>query len=411
MKLFDTFAGIGATHKALSTIGIDVELVGYSENNKYADICYRHIHNVDESLNYGDIEKIDPSNLPSFDIMNFSFPCKDFSVAGKMKGLSDDKGITHSGLYHHGMRIIKGAKPKYVLVENVKGITFKKFEKDFALIRKEFNDNGYNTYWTILNASDFEHPQNRERMIMICVRKDIDVGFEFPKPRNKHVSLRDIIVDEVDEKYYQPNVSIQERSKKTSGLMIHTASVKVRVRKYDVDIKALQVLLRTSKKNVSLSNRQLAELTGKPMTMVEHWFRTDGSFSIPTEDIWYKLKGILNIDDDSFDKSIMTFEIREGVFEKSKRVYDIDGIAPTLTATSPNEKILLQNNKIRELIPLECWLLMGFSREDFEKARQGILKEDKSVSNVRLEAELYERAGRSIPINILTDVFKQLFKG
>lgn len=411
MKLFDTFAGIGATHKALSEIGIDVELIGYSENNKYADISYRHIHNVDESLNYGDIEKIEPSNLPSFDIMNFSFPCKDFSVAGKMKGLNDSKGITHSGLYYHGMRIIKATKPKYVLVENVKGITFKKFEKDFEMIIKDFNDNGYNTYWKILNASDFGHPQNRERMIMICARKDIDDGqFSFPKPRNESVSLKDIIIDEVDEKYYLPNVFIKDRSTKNNGLIIHNASVMVKVRKYEVDIESLKVLLRDSKKKSKLKNKEIAELTDKPLTMVEHWFRTDGCFSIPTEDIWFKVKEILNIDTDSFDESIMTFEIREGVFEKARRVYDINGIAPTLTATSPNEKILLENNKIRELIPLECWLLMGFTKEDFDKARQGILKEDKSVSNARLESELYERAGRSIPINILKDIFRQLFK-
>ena len=77
LRLFDTFAGIGATYKALKNENINVELVGYSENNIYADTCYRAIHDINDNINYGDITTLDCNCLPDFDIMNFSFPCKD----------------------------------------------------------------------------------------------------------------------------------------------------------------------------------------------------------------------------------------------------------------------------------------------------------------------------------------------
>lgn len=409
IKLFDTFAGIGATHKALKETGANVELVGYSENNIYADISYRSIHKVDKSLNYGDISELNPNSIPDFDLMNFSFPCKDFSVAGKMSGLNDSKGITHSGLYFHGMNIIKTKKPKYVIVENVKGITFKKFEKDFGLIRKDFIENNYNIYWKILNASDYNHPQNRERLIMVCIRKDVDYNkFKFPEKLKLQYSLKDIIEKSVNDKYYKKDVYIKQFSKKSEGLMVHKAVVMVKVRKYEVDIELLKSTLREAKKNSKLTNKQVSEITGKPLTLVEHWFRNDVSFSIPSEDIWFKLKKLLKIDTNAFDHSIMTFEIREGVFDKSKRVYDIKGIAPTLTATSPNEKIYLEDGRIRELTPLECWRLMGFSDDEYISARNGIIQECMGIDNSKLEAELYERAGRSIPINILKEVFNSL---
>lgn len=108
----------------------------------------------------------------------------------------------------------------------------------------------------------------------------------------------------------------------------------VYVRKYEVDKTSLQDTLRSYKKKSRLTNKQISKVLEQPITLVEHWFRTDKSFSIPSEDIWLNLKELLNIQTDEFDNAIMTFEIRDGVYEKSNRAYDINGIAPTLTATS-----------------------------------------------------------------------------
>lgn len=122
----------------------------------------------------------------------------------------------------------------------------------------------------------------------------------------------------------------------------------VKIRKHEVDIERLKLVLRDNKKQSKLSNKQISEKLNKPITLVEHWFRKDDCFAIPDADIWFKLKELLNINTDEFDKSIMTFEIRDGVFEKSNRCYFEDGIAPTITAASADEKIIVKDNRLKE---------------------------------------------------------------
>lgn len=104
----------------------------------------------------------------------------------------------------------------------------------------------------------------------------------------------------------------------------------VKIRKYQVDIKGLQELLRNHK---NMSNKQISNELNVKKTTVDHWFRTDNCFSIPDAEIWYKLKELLNIQTDKFDKSIMDFEYKIGVYEKSERCYFIDGLSPTITCS------------------------------------------------------------------------------
>lgn len=115
----------------------------------------------------------------------------------------------------------------------------------------------------------------------------------------------------------------------------------VKIRKYEVDISSLQNILRESKNKLKLTNKQIAKTMNVPLTQVEHWFRTDKYFAIPDDNLWYKLKSLLNIDTDVFDKSIMEFEYREGVFEKTNRCYFEEGIAPTLTCACGDEKVIV----------------------------------------------------------------------
>jgi DNA (cytosine-5)-methyltransferase 1 len=112
----------------------------------------------------------------------------------------------------------------------------------------------------------------------------------------------------------------------------------VSVRKYPVNIPGLQKLLRSHKK---LTIKQIAESLDVAQTEAEHWFRTDKCFSIPRAEVWYELKKLLKIKTKKFDKSITTFENKESVFDMSNRVYDTDGIAPTLTSTTTDIRILL----------------------------------------------------------------------
>lgn len=201
IKLLSLFTGIGAFEKALERLNVEYELVGFSEIDKYAIKSYCAIHNVTEDKNYGDISKIDENKLPDFDIMTWGFPCQDISIAGKLKGIKE--GETRSGLYYEGYRILKAKKPKISIIENVKNLTSKRFKNEFESILKDLSDLGYNNYWQVLNAKDYGIPQNRERVFIISIRKDIDNGkFTFPEKIPLQLKLKDLLEEVVDDKYY-----------------------------------------------------------------------------------------------------------------------------------------------------------------------------------------------------------------
>ena len=212
MKLLSLFSGIGAFEKALKNIGIDYELVGFSEIDKYAVRSYCAIHNVNESLNLGDITKIDGIKLPkNIDLITYGFPCQDISVAGKQKGMFNDDGTqTRSGLFFEALRIIENTKPRIAIAENVKNLVGKKFSEQFKMVLKSLEEAGYNNYWKVLNAKNYGIPQNRERVFIVSIRKDIDDStFKFPESTELKLRLKDLLEDEVDEKYYLKNRKVE----------------------------------------------------------------------------------------------------------------------------------------------------------------------------------------------------------
>lgn len=204
MKVLSLFSGIGAFEKALDRLNIDYELVAFSEIDKYATKSYCAIHGVDESMNLGDITKVDENSLPKdIDLITYGFPCQDISLAGKQKGMFNEDGTqTRSGLFFEALRIIEATKPKIAIAENVKNLTGKKFKEQFQIVLESLEAAGYNNYWKVLNAKDYGIPQNRERVFIISIRKDIDKGYEFPKPFPLQLRLKDMLEDEVDEKFY-----------------------------------------------------------------------------------------------------------------------------------------------------------------------------------------------------------------
>ena len=213
MKILSLFSGIGAFEKALENLNVPFELVAFCEIDKYAAKSYCAIHSVDESKNLGDITKVDETKLPKdIDLLTYGFPCQDISLAGKQQGLFNEDGTqTRSGLFFDALRIIEATKPKIAIAENVKNLTSKKFAEQFRIVLDSLEEAGYNNYWKVLNAKDFGVPQNRERVFIVSIRKDIDHGlFQFPEPFSLEKRLKDVLEDEVDEKYYLSDKAIQD---------------------------------------------------------------------------------------------------------------------------------------------------------------------------------------------------------
>ena len=218
MKYISLFSGIGAFEKALDNLGVPYELVAYCEIDKYASKSYAAIHGVPETMNLGDITKVDEKSLPKdLDLITYGFPCQDISAAGKTKGLFNEDGSkTRSGLFFDALRIIEETRPKVAIAENVKNLLSKKFTEQFELVKASLDAAGYNSYYQILNAKDFGVPQNRERVFIVSIRKDIDVGwpFTFPEGFPLQFRLKDVLEDMVDEKFYLSDKAV-------SGLIAH----------------------------------------------------------------------------------------------------------------------------------------------------------------------------------------------
>lgn len=206
LRLIELFAGIGSQTQALTNIGIAHRVVAISEIDKYAIQSYEAMHG--KANNLGDIRKIE--ELPDADLWTYSFPCQDISVAGKGAGIKEG---TRSGLLFEVERLLrvaseKGTLPKYLLLENVKNLVSKKFKADFDKWLDFLAELGYTNYWKVLNAKDYGIPQNRERVFCVSIRGEHE-PFVFPKPKELTIRLRDMIDETVDERFYLKESTIR----------------------------------------------------------------------------------------------------------------------------------------------------------------------------------------------------------
>lgn len=199
LKVFEAFAGYGSQSIALDRIGIPYEVVGISEINNISIVAYNALHG--HTRNFGDISKIDWCTVSDFDFFTYSFPCTDISKIGDQAGFKENAGTNSSLLWECRKAIIE-KKPKWCLMENVRELLGEKFNNDFEKWKQEMEGFGYNNYVSIINASDFI-PQNRSRVFMVSIRKDIDDGnFKFPEPSAQNRRLEDFILDYVPSKKY-----------------------------------------------------------------------------------------------------------------------------------------------------------------------------------------------------------------
>ena len=453
LSLISFFSGIGAFEKALDNLCVPYKLVAYCEIDKYASKSYSAIHEVPETMNLGDITKVDSSKLPKdIDLLTYGFPCQDISNAGLQKGLFNEDGSkTRSGLFFDALRIIEDTKPKIAIAENVKNLTSKRFANQFKIVLDSLEEAGYYNYWTVLNAKDFGVPQNRERVFIVSIRKDLDKGFfSFPEGFPLEKRLKDVLEDEVDESYFLSE-------EKLATLIEH------RIRQ---------------EKNGNGFGARLLSSDGIAHSVVTHPTKSSG--------LYLKVESVGNVNPSGHGMngnviseyglcSTLTTNKGEGIkvltFNEPKvkqignccptktrdnpnqgRIYDTDGISPALNCmeggnrqpfvlvreatkrgyaeayvgdsinlehpnsktrrgrvgkqvaqtltTSCNQGVIPNiEMRIRKLTPKECFRLMGFSDEDFHKAEA-----------VNSNSQLYKQAGNSIVVDVLEHLLQAVFE-
>lgn len=445
LRVFEAFAGVGSQRMALRNLNIDHEVVGICEIDvdaiiTYAAICgvdlnkdvkmldkvidkiekmrvgfdfklgkskiprmskvkKKQLANANEAINnFGDISLINPSELPDMDLFTYSFPCQDLSVAGKQAGLG--KG-TRSGLLYECEKVIEAKRPKYLLLENVKNLVGKKFKGDFDKWLEYLEGLGYTNYWKVLNAKDCGIPQNRERVFVVSILDD-NQGFEFKEKIELNKRIKDILENEVEGKYYmdKPFKIINKKNEIAELQIKANRSVKAVQGKNHICpcLTGMQgghrepKILEVAKTNDNYEqNARIYGIDGLSPTLSARDFKDPKKILIPQA----TKKGYIEMEAGGVcDSTYPNSKTRRG------RVQECGNICPTLTAASQDIVNIDKNYRVRKLTPLECWRLMGFSDEDFDKAKNA------GISN----SQLYKQAGNSIVVNVLEGIFENLLK-
>lgn len=320
-------------------------------------------NNIKVTNNLVNIQKVKGKDLEIVDtdkydyILTYSFPCQDLSLAGKGKGMSDTS--TRSGMLWEVERILSecyelGTMPQILLMENVPQVHSQDNLEDFNKWKYRLEELGYKNYFQDLIATDYGIPQTRNRCFMISILGDY--SYTFPKPIKLEKKLKDLLEDNVDEKYYLSDKQIKD------------------IQNWNAYEKPLENMEKIDKSNISptLTTRSGAYAAG--MILVKNATK----------------KGYLEATPgDGIDIS-SRMEHHRGTVQKGK--------TQTLTTSGgENNGVLTTDLRIRKLTPREAFRLMGVKDEDYEKCV-------KNQSN----ASLYHLAGDSIVVNVLMAIFKEL---
>lgn len=452
------------TKNESSSLAKDWSLVNFCEFDQYATKSYCAIHGVEESLNLGDINEVDENNLEPFNMICGGSPCQDFSVAGEQKGsvwsckdCVDEEGKpfqynpltvhwskrdkcphcgseniekTRSSLLVEYLRIIRGNKPNFGMYENVKNIVGKKFkETTFKLFEEELHEYGYNTYWKVLNAKDYGVPQNRERVYLIFIKKELDNGkFVFPEGFDNGIRLRDVLEEEVEENYYVSEEKLQRfitSLNNDTSVLYDPCQVKREGKSREYN-DYCPTLTSRDYKDPRLVNENAVKQVGNIVNT--------GNWDNPQRGRIYSPDGCspaLNCCGGGGlePKIVQVGNINPSGKGMNGNVFSEEGLSPTLTTNKGEGSKILQiprgfnkgglhdvcptlsahswqcNNfvkekiRIRKLTPKECFRLMGFEDSAYEAA-------SKLVSN----SQMYKQTGNSIVVDVLYYILVELYK-
>ena len=386
------FAGYGGASFALKKAGVEFENIGYSEIDKYASQCYEQNHN---GKNYGDCTIINTDELSDFDLLTGGFPCQSFSVAGKGLGEQDTRGT----LFNDIIRIAEAKQPKYMLLENVKGLIGKKHKDTFNKILSELKRIGYTVFYQVLNSKEHGIPQNRERVFFVCYRNDIvNAEFKFPSKEDLKIFLKDILEDDVDEKYYLNETTTKKLLMPKTSYCIDANYHKGTNLKGYLEKKRRQIIQVNNKQPfIALKNATkkgyIEAMCGDGVNLEFPDSETRRGRSLK------QISGTLQCND---MKGVVINPLQISSTQKNNTITrsGINNCLPSAMGMGGGHTPMVEdfNNKnltIRKLTPTECFRLMGFLDD-------GINLD--GLSNT----QRYKLAGNGWDINLVSKIFKNM---
>lgn len=369
LRVVELFAGIGAQAQALKNLGLDfTSTVCEIDEKAYRSYCAIH----GDTPNLGDITKVE--HLPECDLLTYSAPCQDISVAGRQRGMEQGSGTRSSLLWDVG-RLLSDAKergrgPDVLLMENVDAILNKKNISEFNRWIEFLTNLGYTSSYKVLNAKDFGVPQNRKRCFMVSslgVRR-----FIFPEGFPLDRRLRDVLDDDVDESFYLSDDTVAKYKARVERQRVNGTGFGWRPSEpWDVSPSVLT--------SPSKSSTNTIIITGK--------IEVQDSIRYPCA----TAKGYTDAHEG--DGLVMNRPTKARGTVQKERVLTL------ATGNGCGTGVVDKGLRIRYLTPRECWRLMGFPDSAYEGAR------DVPTS----KTQLYKQAGNSIVVPCLETIFKAIY--
>ena len=387
MKFLDLFAGIGGFRLGMESAGH--ECIGFCEIDKFARASYKAIHDTKGEIELHDITAVSDESIRRIgrvDIICGGFPCQAFSIAGNRRGFEDTRGT----LFFEIARFASILRPKYLFLENVKGLLSHENGITFETIISALDELGYDVEWQVLNSKDFGVPQNRERVFIIGHLRGERTRRVFPLSNTSK---------QVDKHQKLSTNTLTTRYPNSQG-----------VGSYIIESESQRV---SSIGNINPSGRgmngEVYQADGLAPTLTTNKGE-DQKIIIPvlTPDRPEKRQNGRRFKNNGEPMFTLTAQDKHGILiagklpgnhDQNSRVYDTNGLAPTLSTMQGGgqEPKIMQNFHIRKLTPRECWRLQGFPDWAFDKAQK-----------VNSNSQLYKQAGNSVTVNVIAAIAKEI---
>lgn len=365
------FAGIGGFRAGLTRAG-GFQCVGHCEIDKYADASYRAIHEIrEEERYYPDARKIDPSDLPDFDLLCGGFPCQSWSAAGNRLGFADPRGT----LFFEITRLAQARRPAYLLLENVPRILQHDQGQAFATILSTLHDLGYGLEWSVCNSADHGVPQARRRLFLVGYLDPRCAGKIFPLPGDDGKTLIQLIGGAQGYRVYDPAGAACTQTAGSGGTGAKTGLYLI------PPPDAAFVDLSVGEPRRTDTARCLTARYGQT-TLSNHRAERSGVLMIrePTKQGYKEAAP-----GDSVDLGYIGSKTRGG--RVSTLAHDAASV----------QGIVERGGRIRRLMPRECLRLQGFDEEQIDK-----------ILAITSDAQAYKQAGNSVTVNVIETIGRRI---
>lgn len=411
MKFIDLFAGIGGFRLGMENAGH--ECVAFCEIDKFARASYKAIHNTEGEIELHDITQVTDDEIRAIGHVGAicgGFPCQAFSIAGHRRGFEDTRGT----LFFEIARFAAILKPKYLFLENVKGLLNHDKGNTFEVILSALDELGYDVEWQVLNSKDFGVPQNRERVFIIGHlrgqrgRKIFPIGGNDTKVNNKRIKKVG---------------NIRKMGKSQSGDVFDKSGLAPTLCSTTTMKDPPKIVVVNKEKGMPRETNRVYSPEGlSPTLNTMQGGGREPKIAIPvlTPDRAEKRQNGRRFKEDGDPMFTLTAQDRHGVAvkEATKQGFAIANLGDSINLSVPNSKTrrgrvgkqvaqtldtscnqatITKDMRIRKLTPRECWRLQGFPDWAFEKAQE-----------VNSNSQLYKQAGNSVTVNVIKEIARYL---